>query len=107
MWITAIAACKPVRPRICVGCADRSFAYLLADNPGWAPWRPVVGIAPRLSDAELVTLAVISALLGYDNESQFVRFAREHLGPWFPYLPNRAGFNKRLRASAGSVREFV
>ncbi len=49
---------------------------------------PIVGFAPKLSDAELVTLAVISALLGYDNESQFVRYARAHLGPWFPYLPN-------------------
>ena len=59
-----------------------------------------MGFAPKLSDAELVTLAVISALLGYDNESQFMRFARAHLRPWFPYLPNRDGFNKRLRHSA-------
>ncbi len=62
---------------------------LLAQNPGWAPQRPVVGFAPKLSDAELVTLAVISALLGFDNESQFVRYAHAHLRPWFPYLANR------------------
>ncbi len=37
---------------------------LLADNPGWAPRRPRGGIAPKLSDAALITLAVISALLG-------------------------------------------
>ena len=37
---------------------------LLAANPHWAPQRPAVGIAPRLSDAELVTLAVLQALLG-------------------------------------------
>ena len=76
---------------------------LLADNPDWAPKRPRVGIAPRLTDAELVTLAVISALLGYDNESQFVRFAKEHLRPWFPYMPNRDGYNKRLRGAAGTI----
>ena len=76
---------------------------LLAQNPQWAPWRPKVGFAPMLSDAELVTLAVISALLGYDNESQFMRFAHEHLGPWFPYLPDRAGYNKRLRRSAEMI----
>ena len=76
---------------------------LLAQNPGWAPWRPRVGFAPKLSDAELVTLAVISALLGFDNESQFMRFAHEHLGPWFPYLPDRAGYNKRLRRSAEMI----
>ncbi len=76
---------------------------LLAQNPGWAPQRPVVGFAPKLSDAELVTLAVISALLGYDNESQFVRYAKAHLGPWFPYLPNRDGYNKRLRRSGEMI----
>ena len=76
---------------------------LLAQNPGLAPERPVVGFAPKLSDAELVTLAVISALLGFDNESQFVRFARAHLRPWFPYLPNRDGYNKRLRRSAAMI----
>ncbi len=80
---------------------------LLAQNPGWAPRRPVVGFAPKLSDAELVTLAVISALLGYDNESQFVRYARAHLGPWFPYLPNRDGYNKRLRRSAEMIARVM
>ena len=63
----------------------------------------MVGFAPKLSDAELVTLAVISALLGYDNESQFVRFAHAHLRPWFPYLANRDGYNKRLRRSGDMI----
>ena len=76
---------------------------LLAEKPGWAPRRPEVGFAPKLTDAELVTLAVSSALLGYDNESQFVRYAHEHLRPWFPYVPNRDGSNKRLRASAQTI----
>ena len=76
---------------------------LLADNPGWAPRRPRVGIAPKLSDAELITLAVISALLGFDSERGFVRFAREHLGPWFPYVPNHDGFNKRLRQAGPTI----
>lgn len=80
---------------------------LLADNPGWAPKRPAVGIAPKLTDAELVTLAVISALLGYDNESQFVRYAKEHLRPWFPYVPNRDGYNKRLRRSAEMIARVI
>ena len=80
---------------------------LLAQNPHWAPRRPVVGFAPKLSDAELVTLAVISALLGYDNESQFVRYAKAHLGPWFPYLPNRDGYNKRLRRSGEMIARVM
>ena len=76
---------------------------LLAQNPGRAPERPVVGFAPKLSDAELAGLTVISALLGFDNESQFMRYARAHLRPWFPYLPNRDGYNKRLRCSAEMI----
>lgn len=40
-----------------------------------APWRPAVGIAPTLSDAELVTLAVMSALLGYTSERRWLRLS--------------------------------
>ncbi len=80
---------------------------LLAQNPGWAPRRPVAGFAPKLSDAELVTLAVISALLGYDNGSQFVRYAHAHLRPWFPYLANRDGYNKRLRRSGEMIARVM
>lgn len=49
---------------------------LLIDHPNWAPERPVVGIAPKLSDAELITLAVIQALLGYTSEARFIRSAQ-------------------------------
>lgn len=72
---------------------------LLLAHPGWAPERPAVGIVPKLSDAELVTLAVIQALLGYTSEARFLRYARTHLRPWFPYLPTRSAYNKRLRRS--------
>lgn len=80
---------------------------LLVRFPDWAPRRPVVGIAPQLSDAELVCLAVIQPLLGFDSEARFIRFARAHLRPWFPYLPNRAGYNKRLRRSVGLLQEVT
>src|SRR5437588_11901953 len=36
----------------------------LKDNPGLAPRRPAVGICPKLSDAELLTLCVLQALGG-------------------------------------------
>ena len=36
---------------------------LLISRPERVPWRPRVGIAPRISDAELVTLCVMQALL--------------------------------------------
>jgi len=38
---------------------------LLKESPQLAPWRPEVGIGPSLSDAELVTLAVMQALPGF------------------------------------------
>lgn len=40
----------------------------LIASPDLAPHRPHVGLQPRLSDAELVTLAVLSALLGFTSE---------------------------------------
>ena len=76
---------------------------MLADNPDWAPRRPMVGFEPRLSDAELVTLAAVSALLGSNNGSQFMSSAHAHLGPWFSCLPNRDGGYKGLRRSAEMI----
>src|SRR6266704_3189157 len=63
------------------------------DRPHLAPWRPAVGIAPKLSDAELVTLAVMQALLGFPSEARWLRYARAHLGHLFPYLPKQPGYN--------------
>ena len=80
---------------------------LLIRYPHLAPERPAVGIAPQLSDAELVTLAVIQVLLRYDSEARFLRYAHAHLKPWFPYLPNRAGYNKRLRRSARLLQHVI
>ena len=80
---------------------------LLKESPHLAPWRPPVGIAPRLTDAELVTLAVMQALLGYTSESRWLRHARAHLGHLFGYLPRQPGYNKRLRAAAGLVAAVI
>lgn len=69
--------------------------------------RPVVGIVPKLSDSELVTLAVVQALLGFTSETRFLRHARTHLGHLFPYLPNQSGYNKRLRAAAFQINALI
>ena len=79
---------------------------LLIQHPEWTPQRPAVGIAPKLSDAELVTLAVIGVLLRFDSEARFLRYAHAHLGPWFPYLPTRLAYNKGLRGS-GRLLQYV
>ena len=80
---------------------------LLIEHPQWAPERPAIGITPKLSDAELLTLAVIQALLGFTSEARFIRHAHTHLRPWFPYLPNRAGYNKRLRHSGELLQHVI
>jgi len=76
---------------------------LLRADPGLAPWRPRTGIAPRLADAEVVTLAVLRALLGFTSEARFLRHARVAMCGLFPYLPRQPGCNKRLRALAGTI----
>ena len=72
---------------------------LLKESPQLAPLRPAVGIAPQLSDAELVTLAVMSALLGYTSERRWLRRAGRDFRHLFPYLPQQSGYNKRLRTA--------
>ena len=80
---------------------------LLIDHPDWAPERPTVGITPKLTDAELVTLAVIQALLGYTSEARFIRHANIHLRGLFPELPQRSGYNKRLRHAAATMQHII
>jgi hypothetical protein len=79
----------------------------LKQAPQLARWRPTVGIAPKLSDAELLTLAVMQALLGFTSEARWLRHARAHLGHLFPYLPGQPGYNKRLRAALPQVNHFI
>ena len=80
---------------------------LLKESPQLAPWRPGTGITPRLSDAELVTLAVMQALSGFTSEARWLRYARAHLRHLFPYLPQQPGYNKRLRAAASLIRACI
>jgi len=80
---------------------------LLRQYPDLAPWRPRIGLQPRLSDAELVTLAVMQALLGYTSESRWIRHAHAHLGHLFGYLPGQSGYNRRLRAAAGLITTLI
>ena len=76
---------------------------LLKAAPERCPSRPKVGLAPRIGDAEIITLAVLQALLGFTSEARWVRYAGAHLRHLFPYLPQQSGYNKRLRALAGTV----
>ena len=80
---------------------------LLKDSPQLAPYRPAVGIAPKLNDAELVTLAVMQAMPGFTSERKWLRHARSHLRHLFPYLPGQSGYNKRLRKAADLIRNVT
>lgn len=80
---------------------------LLRAYPDLAPWRPRIGLQPRLTDAELVTLAVMQALLGYTSESRWLRHAHAHLHHLFRYLPTQSGYNRRLRAAAGMITMLI
>jgi Transposase DDE domain len=70
----------------------------LAASPQLNRYRPDVGIAPKITDSELITVAVLQVLLGHHNETRWLRRARTDIGHLFPYLPKQPGYNKRLRA---------
>jgi hypothetical protein len=80
---------------------------LLAAHPERVPARPMVGFRPHISDAELLTLAVMQALLGFPEETRFLRYARVHLLAMFPNLPGQSGYNKRLRKLATTMTWLI
>jgi len=80
---------------------------LLRAHPERVPARPKIGIMPRTSDAEMLTLAVMQALLGFTNETQWLRYARKNLLVMFPTLPLQSGYNKRLRKLATTMTWLV
>lgn len=79
----------------------------LRDHPDLSPWRPEIGLQPKLTDAELVTVAVMQSLLGFTSETRWLRHARRHLMGMFPYLPAQSGYNKRLRKAAGLMQTMI
>jgi hypothetical protein len=61
------------------------------------------GHPPKLSDAELICLAVAQALLGYHSERRWLRAVTDRLGHLFPYVCGQAAYNRRLRRVAPMV----
>ncbi|TQM46394.1 IS982 family transposase [Halopolyspora algeriensis] len=72
--------------------------YVLIDDHVVPP-RTGRGRRPRLSDSELLCLAVAQVLLGYHSERRWIRFAHANLRGMFPDLPNQPGYHKRLKAA--------
>lgn len=77
--------------------------YVLADDllPKRDRSRP--GRRPRISDAEVICLAVAQVLLDCPKERRFIRFAKRRLGHLFPYVPGQSGYNKRVRDLAPQI----
>ena len=75
--------------------------YVLVDD--LLPARTGAGRRPRITDAELIALAVAQVFLHCPSERRFLRFARGRLGHLFPYIPKQSGYNKRLRALAPRI----
>lgn len=79
--------------------------YVLADD--FLPKRRGRGRRPRISDAEVVCLAVAQIFLDCPKERRFLRFAKRRLGHLFPYIPGQSGYNKRVRALAPEIARLV
>lgn len=71
-------------------------------EPRRGPGRP-----PKLTDSELITLAVAQVLLGMPNDRQFLALARWRLGHLFPVLIDQSNDNRRLRALAPQIARCI
>jgi Transposase DDE domain len=79
--------------------------YVLVDD--LLPARRGAGRRPRITAAELITLAVAQILLQCHSERRFLRLARKQLGHLFPYIPKQPGYNKRLRSLAPQLCQVI
>ena len=70
---------------------------MLRDWPDLAPVGPAAGTPLTLSDAELLTMAVMSALPGFTSERRWLRYADKELAGMFPRTIGQSGWNKRVR----------
>jgi len=73
-------------------------AYVFADEYP-VPARP--GPAAKITDAELVSLAVCQAAMGISSDRQFLGLVGYRLSGWFPFLPSQSQYNRRLRGLTG------
>lgn len=71
------------------------------------PARRGPGRPPKITDFELIALAVAQMFLGMPNDRKFLALAGWRLGHLFPYLPKQPGYNKRLRALAPTIAQVI
>ncbi|HEV7647187.1 MAG TPA: IS982 family transposase [Actinophytocola sp.] len=81
--------------------------YVFCDDHLAPPGRTRPGRRKKLSDAELLCLAVAQVLLGFPSQHHWLRFAYGRLGHLFPYLPHQPGYHKRLIAATPLIQRAV
>jgi hypothetical protein len=74
--------------------------YVLIDDHVIPSGQRRPGHPKKLTDAELVCLAVAQVLLGARSEHHWMRLCHTRLGHLFPYLPKQPGYHKRVKAAA-------
>lgn len=79
--------------------------YVVVDD--LLPARRGPGRRPKITDAELITLAIAQIFLDCPSERRFLRFARERLGHLFPYIPGQPAYNRRLRKLAPAICQVI
>ena len=79
----------------------------LNNHPELLPTRPTSGYQPRITDCELIVLAVMETLLRYTSERHFLRYAHTHLTGMFPHIPQQPGYNKRQRALTSVIQHLM
>src|SRR5919202_3867975 len=80
------------------------WVYCLVDEV-WAQIAPSCrrpGPAPRCSDAELVSMALVSECCGWDQETEAISRWQQHRD-LFPHQPSRTRFNRRRRQLQGAI----
>jgi hypothetical protein len=68
-------------------------AYVFADSFGI----PRNGPVGKITDAELIALAVVQAVIGVPSDRQFLGLVGKLLPGFFPHLPEQSQYNRRLR----------
>src|ERR687887_1927305 len=68
-------------------------AYIFADGAAI----PSPGPKGKITDAELIALAVAQAAMGISSDRQFLGLIGKVLPGWFPHLPEQSQYNRRLR----------
>jgi Transposase DDE domain len=86
---------------------DALLTALYVQVDDFLPKRRGPGHPPRITDSELVTLAVAQMFLAIPNDRKFLALARWRLGHLFAYLPKQPGYNKRLRALAPTIARVI